>query len=233
MRRAMGYFPCVNDSMGYMLWQAPVCVQLPCDIVMDIMMSPKERVLRQVGMWLHKTTGITPNGLSLLRIFLTPWITLLIIETIRTMSVSYAVAAIVLYFFAVLTDLFDGPLARALVAEGNTEHDVGYGGALDRVSDKLIIVFSLVPFGLNVYVAAIILGESVLLYQALHAKTTKKKQATYVGKIKMTLQTMLMPLLMVSMFVPVHPYGVTGFMMLVVLFTILSVVSHYKKEVTV
>jgi phosphatidylglycerophosphate synthase len=148
------------------------------------MMSPKERVLQQIGMWMHRWFGITPNGLSLMRIFCTPWITLLIIETIRTMSAVYAVCALALYVFAILTDLFDGPLARALVAQGTVSHDVGYGGALDRISDKLIIVFSLVPFGFNVFITAIILGESILLYQALHATTTKKKQATYVGEDK-------------------------------------------------
>jgi phosphatidylglycerophosphate synthase len=197
------------------------------------MMSPKERVLQQIGMWMHRWFGITPNGLSLMRIFCTPWITLLIIETIRTMSAVYAVCALALYVFAILTDLFDGPLARALVAQGTVSHDVGYGGALDRISDKLIIVFSLVPFGFNVFITAIILGESILLYQALHATTTKKKQATYVGKIKMTLQTILMPLLLVSMFIPMHMYFVNGYMGLVVLFTFLSVMSHYKKEVPV
>lgn len=183
-------------------------------------------------MFLHRTIGITPNGLSLVRIFLTPWITLLLIETLARGSVSLAVASVSLYALVALTDLFDGPLARALVAEEPHSHDVGYGGALDRISDKLLIVFSLVPFGANPFLVAIIIGESALLYQALHATSTKKKQATYIGKIKMNLQTLLMPILLFA-----HLSGGEGIAMfsfwyagLSALFTFLSVWSHFRSS---
>lgn len=178
--------------------------------------------------------GITPNGLSLLRIFFTPWIALLIIETLRTESVLLFWLTIGVYFFAVLTDLFDGPMARAMVARSAESHDVGYGGVLDRISDKLIIVFSLIPFGFDPFIVLIILGESMLLYQALHATTTKAKQAVNIGKIKMTLQTFLMPLLLFSTIYKdvLSPKCIVVFLGLVVLFTFFSVVTHYRKEVS-
>ena len=105
------------------------------------MISKKEKVLRKISLRLKKLTGISPNNLSFIRVFLTPWITLSLIEALERDSVTFAITALSLYLIAVLTDLFDGPLARAVQEEGDTKHNVGYGGVLDRVSDKLLIVF--------------------------------------------------------------------------------------------
>ena len=197
-------------------------------------MKAKEYVLQKIALWAHLKIGITPNGLSLLRIFLTPWIMLLVVETIHTESVMFFWLTLGVYFFAILTDLFDGPLARAMVARSPQSHDIGYGSVLDRISDKLIIVFSLIPFGFDPFIVLIIIGESMLLYQALHATTTKAKQAVYIGKIKMTLQTFLMPVLLISiLYTNILPVKYTFvFLCIVVLFTFLSVVTHYKKEVS-
>ena len=166
-----------------------------------------------------------------MRVFLTPWIALLLIETLKKESFALAIVVLVLYLLAVLTDLFDGPLARAMQEEGDITHNIGYGGVLDRVSDKFLIVFSLVPFGANPLIITIIIGESLLLYQTLHAKTIKKKQATSAGKTKMLLQTFLMPLLLVNIFYENEVFAVvvTSYMTITVFFTVLSVVSHYRK----
>ncbi len=195
------------------------------------MISTKEKILRKIALQLRSLTGISPNDLSFARVFLAPWITLLLIETLGRENIKIAVATIILYMFVVLTDLFDGPLARAMQEDGKNTHDVGYGGVLDRVGDKLLIVFSLVVFGAHPLIVLIIIGESLLAYQALHAKTTKKKQATYAGKIKMLLQTFLMPLLLVNVFYENETFAlvVTLYMVIATIFTGMSVVSHYRK----
>jgi phosphatidylglycerophosphate synthase len=198
----------------------------------DKNISKKEKILRKVAWRLRSLIGISPNGLSFVRVFGTPWIAILLIETLSRESVLLAILTIVLYSLIVLTDLFDGPLARAIQTKsGVAAHDSGYGGVLDRVSDKLLIVFSLVPFGAHPLIVVIITGESFLLYQALHAQSKKKKQATYVGKIKMLLQTFLLPLLLAEMFImnPIYIPAVNAYMALTVIFTALSVVSHYRK----
>jgi phosphatidylglycerophosphate synthase len=197
------------------------------------MVSKKEQFLRKVALFIHKKTGLSPNILSLMRIFLSPWIALLVIESLRKESVPLALFSIGLYFVIVVTDIFDGPLARAINDKKEHAHDVGYGGMLDRVSDKMLIVFSLVPFGVGPVTAAIIIGESFLGYQALHAKTVKEKQATSVGKIKMALQTFLMPLLLLDIFVVGDMFRlfVFAYAVLTVFFTFSSVWSHYRTEV--
>lgn len=201
------------------------------------MISSKERILQKVGLFLYGTFGVSPNGLSMVRIFGTPWVALLVTESIKRHSAVLAILTIVSYVAVVLTDLVDGPLARAIAADPDSTRDVGYGGALDRISDKLLIVFSLIPFGTNPYIVAIIIGESILLHQALFAKTTKAKQATYIGKIKMVLQTFLMPIILLGVFAGgssnTVSLGITAYAALTTLFTFLSVLSHYRVRVAV
>ena len=198
-------------------------------------MHKKEQFAQAVGMFLHKKLRVTPNGLCFARIFMTPWIMIGIVETIRTGNEWWYVYTIVLYFFAVITDFFDGPLARALAQRTSGEYDYGYGGMLDRISDKVLVIGSLIPFGFDVFVSAIIVGESILMYQALFAASAKSKQATAIGKIKMGMQTFVLPLMLSTIFFPVINtyHGIEWYLGTVILFTFLSVISHYKKEVPV
>lgn len=194
-------------------------------------MTQKEKLLRKVAWRLRKVTGISPNGLSFIRVFGTPWILLLLIETLSRGNGVLGMVAVAVYFFVVLTDFFDGPLAREMEERGDTTHDVHYGSALDRISDKLLVVFSLIPFGAHPLIVLIVIGESALLYQALYAKDTKKRKATYIGKVKMFLQTFLMPFLLMGVFYEnlMLSRVVLVYMGVVALFTMLSIVSHYRK----
>lgn len=198
------------------------------------MFKPTEKIFREIGLFLHDHFHVTPNGLSHARIFATPWIVLLIVESIKAQSIFLGVITIVIYTGVVLTDAIDGPLARALSRskqDPNHPHDMKPGAILDRISDKLLIVFCLIPFGVNVFIVLIIFGEGLLAYQALLSKTLKRKQATYVGKIKMLLQTILIPIMLIAYVIGNNTMDIAVNVLLVTtaIFTLLSVISHYKR----
>lgn len=187
--------------------------------------------LQRISLFFHNVFGVTPNGLSYARIFATPWIVLLIVETLSTKSVALGIATVVIYALVVFTDALDGSLARALRAKRQgISHDAEKGGALDRISDKILIVFGLIPFGINTYAVIIIFGESLLAYEALLFGSTKSKQATYIGKIKMFLQTFLIPLILFEVLFANKMLSTAVFVLFpaAALFTALSVWFHYK-----
>ncbi len=181
--------------------------------------------LEELSLFLYKRYGVTPNALTYLRIFAAPWLALLISRIILTQGLGLAWFAILLYLLVIATDLLDGILARKISEEG--PHDHFQGGMLDRLADKIFIVFMLLPFGLNLFTVLIILGESLLAFQAIHS-TGRRKQAGRTGKIKMLLQVFLIPLLILreaGNFVP--EMFVYTFIIITISATWLSVYSHY------
>ena len=199
------------------------------------MLKSTEKIFQKIGLFLYHRFHITPNGLSYSRIFATPWIVLLIAESIKAQSVYLGIITVVMYTSVVLTDAIDGPLARALILseqEQDHPHDMKHGAILDRISDKILIVFCLIPFGMNIFIILIIFGESMLAYQALLSKTLKRKQATQVGKIKMLLQTVLVPVMLLAYVTKNNIFveSVNILLAITAIFTLLSVISHYKKQ---
>jgi len=94
-------------------------------------------------------------------------------------------------------------------------------------SHKILIIFMLIPFGLNLFTFLIISAESILAFQALYSPG-HKKQATSAGKIKMVLQVFLIPILIlqaVTNFVP--EMAVYIYIIITIIFTYVSVYSHY------
>ena len=181
--------------------------------------------LEKFVLFLHKKYGITPDILTYVRIFAAPWLALLISKILSSKSFTLAIITIILYFLVVSTDLFDGILARAISKTEN--HDHSHGGMLDRLSDKIFIIFMLIPFGLNLFTFLIISAESILAFQAIYSPSDKK-QATNVGKIKMVLQTLLIPILIlqvVTSFIP--DMIVYVYIIITIISTYTSVYSHY------
>lgn len=184
-----------------------------------------KKKLEKFVLFLHKRYGITPDILTYVRIFSAPWLALLISKILQNKSLTLAVITLIFYFLVVSTDFFDGILARAISKTEN--HDYSHGGMLDRLSDKILIIFILIPFGFNLFTFFIILAESILAFQAIHSPS-HKKQANITGKIKMILQTFLIPILILQVVINFVPDMVVYFYIIItIISTYISVYSHY------
>ena len=182
--------------------------------------------LEKFVLFLNKKYDITPDILTYIRIFSAPWLALFISKTLSSKSLSLSIVTIILYIIVVFTDLLDGILARAI--SKTKEHDHSHGGMLDRLSDKILIIFLLIPFGLNLFTFLIISAESMLAFQALFG-LKHQKQAHYIGKIKMVLQTILIPILILNITTHFIPEMVVYlYIIITILFSYASVYSHYS-----
>lgn len=182
-------------------------------------------MLEKFVLFLHKKYGITPNILTYIRIFAAPWLALFLSKTLSSKSLTLTIIFIILYVLVVITDLLDGILARALPE--TEKHDHSHGGMLDRLSDKIFIIFMLIPFGFNLFTFLIISAESILAFQALFSPS-HKKQATQAGKTKMLLQVFLIPILaiqIVTNFIP--DMLVYTYIIATIIATCFSIYSHY------
>jgi len=184
-----------------------------------------KKYLEKFVMFLHKKYRITPDILSYIRIFSAPWLALLVSQILSSKSLTLTIVTIILYILIIATDFLDGILARAISKE--EKHDHSQGGMLDRISDKILIIFMLIPFGLNLFTFLIILAESLLAFQAIFS-LGEKKQATYAGKIKMILQTLLVPILILQTVLNLVPEMVIyTYIIITIISTYISVYSHY------
>ncbi len=183
-------------------------------------------LIKKIVVFSHNHWGVTPNGLSYFRIFASPWLALLFSFVISTQSVTAGIIVLVLYWLVAVTDVLDGALARALPKE---KQDHANGGMLDRLGDKILVIFLLIPFGLRPILALIVFGESILAYQAI-AAPAEKKQAKTVGKIKMLGEVMLISLLLLGeifpKYVPVALVLIISISVVILVFS--SIWSHYK-----
>lgn len=185
-----------------------------------------KQYLEKFLLFLNKRHGITPDILTYVRIFSAPWLALLISKVISSKSLTFAIITLAIYFLVVATDFLDGILARALPKE--KKHNYAHGGMLDRMSDKILIVFLLIPFGLNLFTFLIISAESILAFHAIFA-LDDEKAAGQVGKIKMILETFLIPILILmrlTTFIPDFIFYI--YIIITIFYTYFSVYSHYS-----
>ena len=181
--------------------------------------------LEKFMLLLHKKYGITPDILTYVRIFSAPWLALLVSKIISNKSLMLAIFTLILYILVVATDFLDGILARAISKTENHNHS--HGGMLDRLADKILIIFMLIPFGLNLFTFLIILAESILAFQAIYSPS-HEKQATYAGKIKMVLQAFLIPILILQLVTNFIPEMIVYiYIIITIISTWVSVYSHY------
>ncbi len=186
------------------------------------------KITEKFALHLNRRFGITPNALTYTRIFAAPWLALLVSEILSDKSPALAIITIIIYLLIITTDVLDGILARAISKERS--HDHFAGGMLDRLADKILIIFILIPFGLNLFTFLIILAESILAYQAIHSQG-RKKQATRTGKSKMFLQAFLVPILILwktTNFLP--DMFVYTYIVVTIIATYASVYSHYLQS---
>lgn len=79
---------------------------------------------------------LSPNALTLIRVFLSPFVCWLALRP----SFEDRVAAFILFTFAALTDLWDGYVARKQKLESN------FGKILDPIADKVLVLSAMVTF---------------------------------------------------------------------------------------
>lgn len=170
--------------------------------------------------------------LTYTRIFSAPWLALFVSYTISSKSKVFAIFTLIFYILIISTDFFDGLLARKISTKesGNIKHDRSFGGMLDRLSDKILIIFLLIPFGLNLFTFLIIGGESILAYEAI-SSPSHKKAATNIGKLKMLFQALLIPILIISKLTGTIPdYFLFTFIIVTIILTFSSIYSHFLDD---
>ncbi len=143
-------------------------------------------ILRWLPSW------ITPNGLTVFRIVLTPVVFLLLVNE------SYKVG-VLLFLFAAFTDALDGSLAR-------TKNKItNFGIMADPLADKLLVgsaVLLLVFRYFNIWLGVTILGlEIIFILTAVvwEIRFKKPKMANLWGKIKMLSQVIAVSLTMLAL----------------------------------
>ena len=161
-------------------------------------------------------TWITPNHLSLFRAFL-------LLPIVALLWMNYYIAAIIVFVFASLLDLFDGVLARKrnLVTET--------GEWLDACMDKVLIVGILLAYGWRFLPWSIIFMIAIIEVLLVFSRPLKKKLGKRLGagpwgKIKMTYQSLAV-FLLISGIVVIRPWLAPIFL-LAVLFGSLSLIGH-------
>ncbi len=123
---------------------------------------------------------ITPNELTLLRVFLTPFV-------IFFLAIPAYNIGLPLFLFAALTDALDGALART------THRITPWGMIFDPVADKFLIISSvllLIFRHLNAWLAVALITVELLIVVAalIWRRQGLTIQSNIWGKIKMLLQ---------------------------------------------
>jgi hypothetical protein len=184
-----------------------------------------KKILEKFLLFSNKKYGITPDILTYIRIFSAPWLALIISKILSGKSLALAIITILIYIKIIAMGFYREILAHAV---SKTEsHDRPQEDTLSQISEKILIIFMLIPFGLNLFTFLIILAESVLAFQIIYSPT-HEKQANRAEKIKMILQTLLIPILIlraVTNFIP--EMTVYGYIIITIIFTYIPIYENY------
>ena len=183
-----------------------------------------------------------PNKLSLIRILLIPAVIFFYMASFIPFG---KIIALVVFVIASLTDMLDGKIARKYNLVTNL------GKLLDPIADKLLVISTLllvvidftIPHPYGVLVAIIIIGRELLIsaFRQIAAAQNHVMAADKFGKIKMIVQVIAIPMLIVLSYLS-YNVGITGvallicqviayvFIGLATLFTILSGVNYIVKN---
>jgi CDP-diacylglycerol--glycerol-3-phosphate 3-phosphatidyltransferase len=184
----------------------------------NVVLAPHDRFMGAVFGWMPH--AIRPNHLTVLRVFLTPCILVLLWN-------EYWTAAFWLFLFAALTDALDGSLARL------RKQITLWGTMADPAADKFLIGSCVVVFvarEVNLLFAAVIVAvELLIIAGALYRRRQGKyASANHYGKIKMVLQVTGVALLILAKMSGLHlavPFGV-GTLALAIAFAVLSLLTY-------
>lgn len=161
---------------------------------------PHDHFLDRLMLWMIPHT-VTPNKITLFRVFLTPFVFLLIQK-------EFYLNGVALFLFAAFTDAIDGSLAR-------TRNQVTkFGMLFDPLADKfligtvvLLLVFRYFDFWLGFTILGI---EIIFIASALVARFKFKtvRMANQWGKLKMIMQVIAVFLTLLALLLE-FPYLLT------------------------
>ncbi len=175
--------------------------------------------------FLHKKYGITPEILTYIKIFGAPWLALLISKVLSSKSLLLAIIVLIFYIALVATSFLEKPLSE--IASKKEKKDYSSDNMLSHLSNKILIIFALIPFGLNLFTFLLISAESIFVFQAIFLPESKKpSDKNEVTKI--ILQILLIPILILqaaTSFVP--ELVIYIYILIVIISTYFSIYSHF------
>ncbi|HAS80854.1 MAG: hypothetical protein UR25_C0004G0051 [Candidatus Nomurabacteria bacterium GW2011_GWE1_32_28] len=183
-------------------------------------------MLEKFVLFLHKKHGITPNILSYIRIFSAPFLALFISQILLNKNLTLTIITLILYILIVSTNLVKTIFNNSIPKTKNYDHF--HEEILGNLSNKVLIIFLLIPFGLNLFTFFIISAELILVFQDLYSPSNKK-QKKYIEKTKIILQILLIPILIlqiVTNFVP--EMIIYTYIIITIIYTYISVYSNYS-----
>lgn len=135
-----------------------------------------------------------PNFLTILRIFAIPALVVVLLMDFR----GWEIVGFAIFLFASLTDALDGAWARM------KKQVTVFGQLLDPMADKLLIASALICLvGRRIvpaWMAVIIIGREIAVtgFRAIASSRGKNIPASALGKLKMTLETVTLCLLILG-----------------------------------
>ena len=175
------------------------------------------------GLWLTLSTVNLPNALSLLRIFLVPFLVVVLLTKYSNR------VGLAIFLVAAITDYFDGYFARRM------KKITRLGTLLDPIADKLLMsaaFISLVELGMaRAWMVVIIIGREFAVsgLRAIAAQQGVTIAASPLGKTKLISQGVAIALLIVSYELGEFRFTSEIALWVVVLFSIISGVDYFLK----
>lgn len=176
-----------------------------------------------------------PNTLTIVRIFFVPLLVAALVQehyglTIGGVHITNDWLALAIFLAAAATDLMDGYLAR------RWRQVTTIGTLLDPIADKMLVsaaLISLVQVGvLPAWMCILIVGREFAIsgLRSIAAAEGYTIRASEMGKTKMLAQVGAISVMLVSIRRSANWHAVAmGLMWLVVLFSMLSAVSYFRK----
>jgi CDP-diacylglycerol---glycerol-3-phosphate 3-phosphatidyltransferase len=166
-----------------------------------------------------------PNALTALRIFLVPWIVVLLL----TRTERGWLASLVVFTIAVITDYFDGYFAR------RRNQRTTLGALLDPLADKLLLsaaFISLIELEMApAWIVAVIIGREFavtwLRSEALHRNVVIAASAA--GKAKTVSQIVTIYVMLLALRIPLFQWLVAPSLFVALALTLYSGIDYFRK----
>ena len=167
------------------------------------------------------------NKLTMLRVFMIPVFLLVLFLAPVPMN---RYVAVIIFIVASLTDMLDGKIARKYNLVSN------FGKFMDPLADKLLVMSALVSMvaleDLAAWVVIVILAREFTItgFRTLAMEANIVMAASWWGKVKTTVQMIMIPVVLLNLPFAVMPMVETVLVYLSVFFTIFSGADYIIKN---